>query len=131
MTLLQLNRVLHTSYTRPTDPDEQACRYVEVPGQPGIGLMILKGRVARVDVDDATTHTAVGIRKGDSEAHALQAYGKRLKVTPSAYSGNEGHFLTVHSTDRRHGIRFETYHGKIIRYYAGTAEAIEYIEGCE
>ncbi|MFP5237269.1 MAG: hypothetical protein ACLGSD_15330 [Acidobacteriota bacterium] len=93
--------------------------------------MILNGRVARVDVDDKTTHTVEGIRNGDSEPHALKVYGKRMKVTPSAYSGNEGHFLTVHSADGRYGIRFETDSGKIIRYYAGTAEAIQYIEGCE
>jgi hypothetical protein len=131
MTLVEVNKVLHTSYTRPTDPDERACRYVEVPNRPGIGLMILNGRVARVDVDDATTHTAEGLHKGDSEAHALRVYGKRLKVTPSVYSGREGNFLTVHSTNGKYGLRFETYGGQIFRYYAGTAEAIEYIEGCQ
>jgi len=93
--------------------------------------MILNGRVARVDVHDTTTHSAEGIRKGDSEAHALQVYGNRLKVAPSAYAGREGHYLTVHSTDAKYGLRFETYDGKIVGYYAGTAEAIEYIEGCE
>ena len=57
-------------------------------------------------------------------------YGKRLKVAPSAYSGREGHYLTVHSTDAKYGLRFEAYDGKIVGYYAGTAEAIEYMEGC-
>lgn len=93
--------------------------------------MILDGRVARVDVDDKTTQTAEGIRNGDSETHALQVYGKRLKIAPSAYAGREAHYLTVNSPNGKYGIRFETDSGKIIRYYAGTAEAIQYIEGCE
>jgi len=131
MSLAELNKTLHTSYTKPTDPDEQACTYVGVPHQPGVGLMILDGRVARIEITNRRTQTSEGIRNGDSEADALKAYGKRLTVAPSFYSGAEGHYLTLHSADKKFGIRFETYEGRIDRYYAGTADAIEYVEGCE
>lgn len=130
MTLSELNRTLHTSYTKPTDPDEQACTYVDVPHQSGIGLMILDGLVARVDVDDTSTHTAEGIHNGDSEAHALRVYGKRLEVEPHHYAPENGHYLTLFSNDRKRGIRFETEDGKITRYYAGTTRAIALVEGC-
>jgi hypothetical protein len=130
MNLSELNKALHTSYTKPTDPDERACNYVDLPHQPGIGLMILHGFVARVDVDDAFTRTAEGIHNGDSEAHALQVYGKRLKVEPHHYDPDTGHYLTLFSNDRKLGIRFETEDGKITRYYAGTREAISLVEGC-
>jgi hypothetical protein len=130
MTLPELNKALHTSYSKPTDPDEQTCAYVELPHQPGIGLMILNGFVARVDVDNTSTHTAEGIHNGDSEALALQVYGKRLEVEPHHYEPENGHYLTLLSNDRKHGIRFETEDGKIMRYYAGTTEAIALVEGC-
>jgi hypothetical protein len=93
--------------------------------------MILDGRVGRVDIDNRDMQTAEAVHNGDSEADAIKAYGKRLKIAPSAYMGPEGHYLTLHSADGRYGIRFETDGGRITRYYAGTAEAIEYIEGCE
>jgi len=130
MSLSDLNRVLHTHYTKPTDPDEQACSYVEVPHHSGIELMILDGRVARVDVDNASTRTAKGIHNGDSESHALQAYGKRLEVEPHEYYPETGHYLTLYSKDEKLGIRFETDDGKITRYYAGTTRAIALVEGC-
>jgi hypothetical protein len=130
MSLSELNKTLHTSYTRPTESDEQACFYVEVPNQPGIGLMILDGRVARIDVDDAPTRTAEGIRTGDSELRALEAYSKRLKVEPDFYDPENSHYLTLLSSDRKLGIRFETTDGKIKRFYAGTSRAISFVEGC-
>ena len=91
---------------------------------------MLKGRVARVDVDNAVTSTTKGIHNGDSETRALQAYGKRLNIEPHAYLPKSGHYLTLFSPDRKFGIRFETEDGKITRYYAGTIQAISFIEGC-
>jgi hypothetical protein len=130
MSLSDLNRTLHTSYSRPSDPEEQPCYYVGVPNQPKVGVMILDGRVARVDVDDSVTRTAEGVHNGDSEARALQVYGKRLKIEPHAYLPQNGHYLTLLSPDRKYGIRFETEDGTITRYYAGTIQAISFIEGC-
>jgi len=53
-----------------------------------------------------------------------------MKVTGHQYI-DTGHYLTVRSADGRYGIRFETDKGKIIEYYAGTYEAIQYVEGCQ
>ena len=130
MSLSDLNTVLHTSYSIPSDPEERSCYYVDLPNQPGVGVMMLKGRVARVDVDNAVTPTAEGIHNGDSETRALQVYGKRLNIEPHAYLPKSGHYLTLFSPDRKFGIRFETEDGKITRYYAGTIQAISFIEGC-
>jgi hypothetical protein len=130
MNLSELNKALHTSFKKPTDPDEQGCTYVEVPRQSGIGVMILDGRVARVDVGNTSTRTAEGIRNGDSEARAVQVYGKRLKIEPSFYHSENGHYLTLRSPDRKYGIRFESDNGKITSFYAGTTNAIAFVEGC-
>ena len=130
MDLSALNKALHTSYSKPSDPDQQACFYVKVPHQPEIMLMLLDGRVARVDIDNASTRTAEGIHNGDSEAHVLRVYGKRLTIEPDHYDPENGHYLTVLSSNRTLGIRFETTEHKITRYYAGSREAISLIEGC-
>lgn len=92
--------------------------------------MILRGRVARVDIDNDTTATAEGIHNGDSEKRALRAYAGRIEVEPHHYIPESGHYLTLRTVNKKYGIRFETEDRKITRYYAGTAEAISYIEGC-
>jgi hypothetical protein len=130
MNLSELNKALHTSYSTPSDPEERSCFYVDVPHQAGVGVMLLDGRVARVDVDNASTRTAEGIHNGDSESHALQVYGKRLEVEPHHYEPENGHYLTLYSNDKKLGIRFETEDGKITRYYAGTERALALVEGC-
>jgi hypothetical protein len=131
MSLSQLNRVLHENFAVPEDKDDQPCFYVKPASRAGITFMIEDGHISRVDVDDRSLPTAAGIRVGDSEVQAKRVYGSKLKVTPHAYTAPEGHYLTVHSNDGRYGIRFESEKGKIERFYAGTSEAISYIEGCQ
>ena len=133
MSLSQLNRALHTAYTLPSDPEERSCFWVDVPDESGVVAMILEGHVARVDVvkTDTVTSTSEGIHNGDSEAQAIRVYGTRLKIRPHAYDPENGHYLTLLSPDRKYGIRFEAFDGKISRYYAGSVKAISYIEGCE
>jgi len=131
MSLPELNKALHASNSRPSDPEERSCYYIDLPNQKAVGVMMLNGRVARVDVDNSVTATMDGVHNGDSEARAIKVYGKRLKIEPHAYSPESGHFLTLLSPDRKFGIRFETEDGKITRYYAGTVNAIAFIEGCQ
>ncbi len=129
MDLSELNKVLRTSYSKPSDTDQQGCFYIEVPGQTGILLMLLDGHVARVDVDNASTRTTAGVHNGDSEARAQELYGKQLQTEPHKYV-ETGHYLTVLSADGKYGVRFETDKGSITRYYAGTKAAISLVEGC-
>lgn len=133
MKLSDLKTTLHLTYKLEfaQDSDQETCFYAVIPGHAGVGLMILNGRVARVDVDNPDTQTVEGIKNGDTEAHARGVFGKRLRVTPHAYTGPQGHYLTVRSDDGQYGIRFETDGLKIVRYYAGRVSAISYIEGCE
>ena len=132
MSLTQLNKALRTSYSTPSDPDEKSCFYEDVPDYPGLVIMLLEGRVARIDVlsTNTHTHTTEGIRLGDTEAHAKQVYGTRLRIEPHAYNPDTGHYLTLQSPDGKFGIKFETEDGRITSYYAGTLAAIAQIEGC-
>jgi len=128
MTLAQLSAALHQQLA-PDELDEHSCFYIDAHGHNRVGFMIIDGKVARVDVGASGLRTAAGIQVGDSEVHARQVYGASMKVTPHTYI-DDGHYLTVRSSDGQFGVRFETEKGKIVGYYAGTYEAIQYVEGC-
>jgi len=129
MTQAQLSSTLHVKLSE-QESGSDSCFYVSAPGHDQIGFMLIDGRLVRVDVNAPGVFTASGIQVGDSEAHAHQVYGPRMKVTRHAYT-DTGHYLTVRSTDGRYGVRFETDNGKIMMFYAGKYDAIQYIEGCE
>jgi len=129
MSLAQLNLALQERFKMPPARDDQACFYVDSKKHPHINFMILEGRLARIDVETASVSTAASIKIGDSEAQALRVYGSKMKVEPHKYT--EGHYLTVRSSTGTYGIRFETDAGKITTFYAGSYEAIRYVEGCE
>ena len=129
MTLAQLQAALHQKLTEQESRNDM-CYYVTAPGHDHLSFMIEDGKVVRVDVDAPGILTASGIQVGDSEARASKVYGPALKVTDHKYI-DTGHYLTLRSADGRRGFRFETDNGKITMFYAGTYEAIQYVEGCE
>jgi hypothetical protein len=131
MRLSELNTILHEKFAVPESKDDQGCFYVSPTNHPQISFMIEDGRLVRIDAHGAGVSTAEGIQVGDSEAHALQVYGPSLKVTPHAYTGPAGHYLTIRSKDGLYGVRFETENEKIKTFYAGRFKAIQYIEGCQ
>jgi hypothetical protein len=131
MSLPQLNLVLHEKFSKPDNKEDQGCFYVNPAKHAHIAFMIENGRLVRIDVDGAGVPTVKGIQVGDSEQRARQVYGARLKVEPHAYTGPEGHYLTIRSSSGGYGIRFETDNGKIETFYAGRFDAIQYVEGCQ
>jgi hypothetical protein len=130
MTLSQLNTALGEKFVMPWRKDDQTCFFVKPAKHPHFAFMIENGRFSRVDVDAPGISTSEGIHIGNSEAQARRVYGARMKVEPHAYIEG-GHYLTVRSADGRFGTRFETSNGKIISFYAGRFESIQYIEHCE
>jgi len=129
MSLPQLNTSLHAKFMMPQNKEDQGCFYVAPTKHPGVSFMIEGGHLVRVDVDKSGIATAEGAQVGDSEERAKQVYGPRLKIEPHQYT--DGHYLTVGSKRDGYGIRFETENGKIKTFYAGTFEAIQYVEGCQ
>lgn len=114
------------------ETQEDGCYYVSVRGLPdGAGLMIVEGRLARIDVFDYGIPTVSGAGVGTSEQEVKRIYGGQLKDEPHAYAGPEGRYLTLRSRDGRYGMRFETDGQAVTGFYAGTTEAIQYIEGCQ
>jgi hypothetical protein len=114
------------------DADSEGCEYVTpTHGYDGVGFMLVDQHLARIDVSDQKIATLSGAHVGSTQASILALYPGRVEVTPHAYTAPQGSYLTMLSPDRKHGIRFETDNGKVTLYYAGTVEAIQYIEGCQ
>lgn len=129
MTLVELSAALNQELG-PDETDPQGCFYITPKGHDHVAFMIIDGHVARVEVNAPGVATTTGLQVGDTELHARQRYGAKMKVTSHQYI-DTGHYLTIRSHDGRYGVRFETDKGKIIEYYVGTYEAIHYVEGCE
>jgi len=129
VSLDQLSATLHERLLKDESGGE-SCFYVRARGHDHIAFMIEDSRLVRIDVDAPGIRTSAGFQVGDSEAHARRVYGTKMEVTEHQYI-DTGHYLTVRSADGRYGIRFETDNGKITTFYAGTYEAIQYVEGCE
>lgn len=140
MSLAQVNQALRTHLVAlkllQADPTGR-CVYLDPPRDPALGLMIIDGRLARIDVGKSGIKTEKGVSVGDTEYSVLAAYhsrvkvvayGLRVKVSTTFYYRQSD--LTVLSTGGIYGIRFETVEGKVTAYYSGTADAIRYSEGC-
>ena len=114
------------------EAEEAGCFYAAARGMPGgASLMFVEGRLARIDVVEPGVRTVSGAGVGTSEARLRRLYGARLMQTPHPYTSPEGHYLPLVSADGTRGMRFETDGANVTGYYAGTAEAIQYIEGCQ
>ena len=101
-----------------------------VKGNEGVHFMLIDGRLARVDVEATRVRTLSGIGLGATEASIRSTYRGRVEESPHKYGGSESAYLTIYSRSRKHAIRFETEHGKVRYFYAGTAETVQYSEGC-
>lgn len=114
------------------DEDSEACEYVTASrGYEGVSFMLLNQRLARIDVSSPKVRTRSGVHIGSSQEEVLALYPGRIEESAHAYTAPDGSYLTMFSPDKQHGMRFETDHGKVTVYYAGTAEAVQYIEGCQ
>src|ERR1700681_950394 len=51
----------------------------------GVSVMVVKGKVARIDVDTGSVTTEDGAKIGDSEDRIKSIYGDEVKVEPHKY----------------------------------------------
>lgn len=131
MTPKEINKVLNVRNPNPPEVESEECYYLEpVRRIKKIQFMVFSDTVARIDVDNPEVRTDLGARIGDSDAALKKIYGARLKIERHFYSGDEGNYLTVLSADGRRAIRFETYRGRVTRFYAGRLEEVRFVEGC-
>jgi hypothetical protein len=132
MNVRQLEDALQTRIPDTQDESEDACRMIEAgPRWPGTAVMLLDGRVARIDVSQRGIPTLSGANVGDLVSKVHDIYGNRLRASDHDFGAGEGmQYLTMFSGDHRYGIRFETDGERVTEYYVGTAEAVRFIEDC-
>ena len=95
--------------------------YSEVTGEPGScdqfssadGLntvMVIDGKVTRVETDSERLETSKGIHVGSTEAELKRAYGSALKREPEHYGAGWDYYLW---SGKDRGIRFIVSEGKV------------------
>ena len=96
-----------------------------------VGVMIVKGKVARIDVDTGSVTTEDGAKIGDTEDRIKSIYDGDLQIEPHKYIPG-GHYMTVmgDSTSAGKAIVFET-NGKVVtNFRAGRLPEVKWVEGC-
>jgi hypothetical protein len=96
-----------------------------------IGVMIVKGKIARIDVDTGSVTTEDGAKIGDTEDRIKAIYDGDVQVEPHKYIPG-GHYMIVMGDSASAGkaIVFET-NGKVVtNFRAGRLPEVKWVEGC-
>jgi hypothetical protein len=96
-----------------------------------IGVMVVKGKVARIDVDTGSVTTEDGAKIGDTEDRIKSIYGADLHIDPHKYI-KDGHYMTVMGDSASAGkaIVFETDGKRVTNFRAGRLPEVKWVEGC-
>jgi hypothetical protein len=97
----------------------------------GVGVMVVRGKVARIDVDTGSVTTEDGAKIGDSEDRLKSIYDDDLRVEPHKYIEG-GHYMTVMGDSASAGkaIVFETDGKRVTMFRAGRLPEVKWVEGC-
>ncbi len=96
-----------------------------------IGVMIVRGKVARIDVDTGSVTTEDGAKIGDTEEKIKSIYDGDVQIEPHKYIPG-GHYMIVMGDSASAGkaIVFET-NGKVVtNFRAGRLPEVKWVEGC-
>jgi hypothetical protein len=86
----QLEQALQTRLPETQDASEVSCRLVDAgPRWRGSSVMLLDGRVARIDVTTRGIPTLSGALVGDLVSRVHQIYGGRLRATAHQIGSGE------------------------------------------
>jgi len=97
----------------------------------GVSVMVVRGRVARIDVDTGAVTTEEGAKLGDTEDRIHSLYGEDIKVTPHKYI-EKGHYFTVlgDSASAGKALVFETDGRQVTMFRAGRLPEVGWMEAC-
>ena len=97
----------------------------------GVNVMVVNGKIARIDVDTGTVTTEDGARIGDTEDKIKTIYGDEVKVEPHKYIEG-GHYMTVlgDSTSAGKALVFETDGKHVTSFRGGRLPEVKWVEGC-
>ncbi len=116
------------------DPPNKNCYYVQPQGETkDIGFMVIKGRIARIDVrKNSKVATFKGAKIGDSEARIKSLHPGQIQVTTHKYVKG-GHYLTFvpkDASNKNYRIIFETDGKRVTQFRSGKLPEVEFVEGC-
>jgi hypothetical protein len=97
----------------------------------GVSVMVIKGKIARIDVDTGAVTTEDGAKIGDTEDRVKSIYGDDVQVEPLKYIEG-GHYMTVlgDSASAGNALVFETDGKRVTRFRAGRLPEVKWVEGC-
>ena len=99
----------------------------------GVSVMVVKGKIARVDVDTGSVTTEDGARIGDTEERIKSIYGNDVKVEPHKYIVG-GHYMIVMGAGAGAGeetaLVFETDGKFVTMFRGGRLPEVKWVEGC-
>lgn len=97
----------------------------------GVSVMVVKGRLARIDVDTGAVTTEEGAKIGDTEERLRSLYGADLQVSPHKYM-EKGHYLTVlgDSASAGRALVFESDGQRVTMFRAGRFPEVRWVEAC-
>jgi hypothetical protein len=135
MTLAEARSALGDSLSIPT-PGDSICDHVTPAfakgAEPSMLFMVEQGRIARIEVRDASVATAAGARVGDARARIESLYQGRVRVEPHKYT--DGKYLIVPlgaGADSLFRLVFETDDkGKVLTFRSGLYPQVQWVEGC-
>jgi hypothetical protein len=97
----------------------------------GVSVMVVKGKVARIDVDTGSVTTEDGAKIGDTEDKIRSIYDGDIQVEPHKYIEG-GHYMTVMGDSASAGkaIVFETDGKRVTSFRGGRLPEVKWVEGC-
>ena len=97
----------------------------------GVNVMVVNGKIARIDVDTGVVTTEDGAKIGDSEDRIKGIYGDELTVEQHKYIEG-GHYLTVLGDSATAGkaLVFETDGKQVTSFRGGRLPEVKWVEGC-
>jgi hypothetical protein len=114
---------------------DQRCDFVYPAvgsGLPEVAVMVVRGRIARIDVDTGAVTTEDGVKIGDSEDKVKSIYGDELKIEPHRLIDG-GHYMTVlgDSASAGKALLFETdAQQRVSNFRSGRIPEVNW-EGCQ
>ena len=96
----------------------------------GVSVMVVRGRLARIDVDTGVVTTEEGAKIGDTEDQLRELY-EEIEVTPHKYI-EKGHYFTVRGDSASAGraIVFETDGQRVTMFRSGRFPEVGWVEAC-
>ena len=127
--LAELRRRFGATSENGPHPDGN-CEHFASPAFPGVSMMVVDGRVVRIDIDDRRYRTRSGARIGMTERQIRAIYGRQMQVEPHPYGDADDHYLVYDARDEPLGMIFETNDRRATSFRVGYRDYVSLIEGC-